>query len=213
MSFITNSKEAKYKKTTDLNDKDLSLPGVVKETQITSLPEILKMPRECYDDQNKKQSQEPENKKEDKNEFNSKDKLEKIRNFDHFFFAVAKQNVSIVNKVTGQEYMIIQQRAINENDRISGAFLTYYQYSEQDSLNVSVYKKIRQLSLHYFESFYDYKNVLLNSTYTIFDMTDDFIEMMMKCEEIIPHAKNRLVNRITQFKEETEDVANNVRDP
>ena len=35
MSFITNSKEAKYKKTTDLNDKDLSLPGVVKETQIT----------------------------------------------------------------------------------------------------------------------------------------------------------------------------------
>ena len=107
MSFITNSKEAKYKKTTDLNDKDLSLPGSVKETQITSLPEILKMPRECYDDQNKKQSQEPENKKEDKNDFKSKDKLEKIRNFDHFFFAVAKQNVSIVNKVTGQEYMII----------------------------------------------------------------------------------------------------------
>jgi hypothetical protein len=48
MSFITSSKEAKYKKTTDLNDKQLNKPGSVKETQITSLPEILKMPRECY---------------------------------------------------------------------------------------------------------------------------------------------------------------------
>ena len=45
MSFITNSKEAKYKKTTDLNDKIL---GNLKETQITSLPVILKIPRECY---------------------------------------------------------------------------------------------------------------------------------------------------------------------
>ena len=45
MSFVTNSKEAKYKKTTDLNDKIL---GNLKETQITSLPVILKIPRECY---------------------------------------------------------------------------------------------------------------------------------------------------------------------
>lgn len=81
--------------------------------------------------------------------------------------------------------------------------MTYYQYSEKDSLNVTVYKKVKQLSLHYFERFYDHKNVLLNSTYTIFDMTDDFIDMMMKCEEIIPHAKNHLVKRITQFKEDT----------
>ena len=57
MSFVTNSKEAKYKKTTDLNDKIL---GNLKETQITSLPEILKIPRECYehkDNYNTKESE------------------------------------------------------------------------------------------------------------------------------------------------------------
>jgi hypothetical protein len=151
-----------------------------------------------------------EKKDEVKKEVINRDQLEKMRKIDHFFFAVAKQHVSIVNKVTGQEYMIIKQRAINENDRISGAFLTYYQYSEKDSLNVSVFKQVKQLSLHYFESFYDHKNVLLNSTYTIFDMTDDFIDMMMKCEEIIPHAKNHLIKRITKFKEETVDGARGV---
>ena len=89
--------------------------------------------------------------------------------------------------------------------------MTYYEYSEKDSLNVTVYKKVKQLSLHYFESFFDNKNVLINSTYTIFDMTDDFIEMMMKCEEIIPHAKNHLVNRITKFKEKKEAVGSKVK--
>ena len=49
ISFITNSKEAKYKKTTDLNDKKL---GYLKETQITSLPKMLKMPCDCYEEQN-----------------------------------------------------------------------------------------------------------------------------------------------------------------
>ena len=58
--------------------------------------------------------------------------------------------------------------------------MTYYEYSEKDSLNVTVYKKVKQLSLHYFESFFDNKNVLINSTYTIFDMTDDFIDMLIK---------------------------------
>ena len=48
MSFITKRKEAKYKKTTDLNDKIFYLKE--KETQTTSLPEILKVPRECFDD-------------------------------------------------------------------------------------------------------------------------------------------------------------------
>ena len=67
-----------------------------------------------------------EKKDEVKKEVINRDQLEKMRKIDHFFFAVAKQHVSIVNKVTGQEYMIIKQRAINENDRISGAFLTYY---------------------------------------------------------------------------------------
>ena len=47
LSFITNSKEAKYKKTTDLNDVKL---GNLKETQITSLPEIIKIPNIYYDD-------------------------------------------------------------------------------------------------------------------------------------------------------------------
>ena len=50
MSIITNSKEAKYKKTTDLNDRELEKPESMKETQTTSLPEILKVPRECFDD-------------------------------------------------------------------------------------------------------------------------------------------------------------------
>ena len=50
MSFITKRKEAKYKKTTDLNDRELEKPESMKETQTTSLPEILKVPRECFDD-------------------------------------------------------------------------------------------------------------------------------------------------------------------
>ena len=36
-----------------------------------------------------------------------KEKVKKIRNFDHFYFAVAKQSISIVNKVSGEEYKII----------------------------------------------------------------------------------------------------------
>ena len=91
--------------------------------------------------------------------------------------------------------------------------MTYYEYSEKDSLNVTVYKKVKQLSLHYFESFFDNKNVLINSTYTIFDMTDDFIDMLMKCEEIIPHAKNQLVNRITNLKEIKESDESNLQQP
>ena len=53
ISFITNSKEAKYKKTTDLNDKKL---GNLKETQITSLPEMLKIPCDCYEEQNNEEN-------------------------------------------------------------------------------------------------------------------------------------------------------------
>ena len=34
-------------------------------------------------------------------------KVKKMRNFDHFYFAVAKQSISIVNKVSGEEYKII----------------------------------------------------------------------------------------------------------
>ena len=91
--------------------------------------------------------------------------------------------------------------------------MTYYEYSEKDSLNLTLYKKVRQLSLHYFESFYDNKNILLNTMYTIFVMNEDFIEMMMKCEEIIPIAKNHLVNRIIQFKEEKENGDSNLPAP
>ena len=150
MSFITSSKEAKYKKTTDLNDKNL---GYLKETQITFLPEMLKIPLECYDDQNKiesenlpilqaeeieEESKEPKKNKDQKNREGKKQNLIVKRNMDNFYFAVAKQHISIVNKLTGEEYKIIQQRSINENDRISGAFLTYYEYFEQDSLNIWV---------------------------------------------------------------------------
>ena len=91
--------------------------------------------------------------------------------------------------------------------------MTYYEYSEKDSLNLTLYKKVRQLSLHYFESFYDNKNILLNTMYTIFVMNEDFIEMMMKCGEIIPIAKNHLVNRITKFKEEKENGDSNLPAP
>ena len=80
-------------------------------------------------------------------------------------------------------------------------------------MNVCAFKKIKQLSLHYFESFYDENNVFLNSSYTIFDMNDDFIDMLMKCEEIIPHAKNQLVNRITNLKEIKESDESNLQQP
>ena len=49
--------------------------------------------------------------------------------------------------------------------------------------------------------------------YTIFVMNEDFIEMMMKCEEIIPIAKNHLVNRINKFKEEKENGNSNLQAP
>ena len=80
-------------------------------------------------------------------------------------------------------------------------------------MNVCAFKKIKQLSLHYFESFYDENNVFLNSSYTIFDMNDDFIDMLMKCEEIIPQEKNQFVNRITYLKKENEHGARNIRAP
>ena len=44
-------------------------------------------------------------------------------------------------------------------------------------------------------------------------MTDDFIDMLMKCEEIIPHAKNQLVNRITNLKEIKESDESNLQQP
>ena len=46
------------------------------------------------------------NKVEEK-ELSIKNKMKKIRNINHLFFAVAKQSVSIVNKITGREYTII----------------------------------------------------------------------------------------------------------
>jgi hypothetical protein len=44
-------------------------------------------------------------------------------------------------------------------------------------------------------------------------MTDDFIDMLMKCEEIIPHEMNKLINRITKLKEVKKIDENNGQIP
>jgi len=69
------------------------------------------------------------------------------------------------------QYDLVKQRANCQNDCLEDLFLTYER--EKDGSF-----KIKKLTLHYFERFYDYRKKLKNSTYNMFDLTDDFLTMV-----------------------------------
>jgi hypothetical protein len=54
--------------------------------------------------------------------------------------------------------------------------------------------------LHYFEKFFDYRKKLKGCTYNMFDLTEDFINMITTCGEILPSEKNQLVATIKKYK-------------
>ena len=94
----------------------------------------------------------------------------------------------LVNKNASQEYLIIKQRAQCKEDCITEAFITYLIDEHKPPEH-----RLTKMTLHYFESFFDLQGMLVNSTYNIFDMTDDFLSMVKTCTEIIPNEKVKLV--------------------
>ena len=62
----------------------------------------------------------------------------------------------------------MKQRSSCQNDSLEDLFLTY----ERDDKDMS---KIRKITLHYFEKFFDYRKKLKGCTYNTFELTEDFI--------------------------------------
>lgn len=110
-----------------------------------------------------------------------------------FLLALSQQSIHVVNKITGMQYDLVKQRANCQNDCLEDLFLTYER--EKDGSF-----KIKKLTLHYFERFYDYRKKLKNSTYNMFDLTDDFLTMLQTCGEILPSEKTKLVKTIESYK-------------
>lgn len=119
---------------------------------------------------------------------------EKINNSEiqtDLYFAVSKQEISLVNAKTGLEYPVVKQQAQTEND---GLFQPWLTYSMRQASNGS--RILANIKLHYFESNFNYQGVLLRSTYNCFEMREDFIYMLQNCQEILPIAKHELVERV-----------------
>ena len=62
-------------------------------------------------------------------------------------------------------------------------------------------RTIHSIQIHYFENFFDYLGKLKASTYNIFELREDFLNMILTCQEIIPSRKHELVQRIKELKD------------
>ena len=85
--------------------------------------------------------------------------------------------------------MLISQRATNRNDKIVSPWISY---GEDEDKNPTI-------TLHYFESYYDGDYKFKSSHYTTFQMTEDFINAIVSCGEIIPNEKSRLIGHVTSL--------------
>lgn len=55
------------------------------------------------------------------------------------------------------------------------------------------------MKIHYFESNFNQRGRLISSTYNCFDMQEDFVDMIRRCQEIIPSAKHELIERMEKL--------------
>lgn len=61
--------------------------------------------------------------------------------------------------------------------------------------------ELERITLHYFEKFYDYRKKLKRCTYNTFDLTQDFLQMLARCDQIIPSDKTELIKDLKKIKE------------
>lgn len=104
-----------------------------------------------------------------------------------FYFVFEQQKINLVSYETQEEFLLISQRALTKNDKLVSPWITY---GEDDDENPTI-------NLHYFESYYDAENKFKKSHYTTFQMTEDFINAIVSCGEIIPNEKSKLVRHVT----------------
>lgn len=60
----------------------------------------------------------------------------------------------------------MQQKAYTDFDSLENLFITFE-------------KKEKRITLHYFEKLYDYYHRLTRSSYNIFELSEDFLSMLL----------------------------------
>lgn len=157
----------------------------MKETLLAELPKIIKIPAGLMLKEGANQGLPTQN----------------------FLLAIWSQHISIVNTAEKKDYVIVQQRAHSEHDRIAHAFLTHKHRDGNacNSENCSK-KELVALTLHYFERFYDADFRLKNATYNTFDLTEDFLSMIRDCGLVIPSEKTLLTREIKKFKQKKKEL-------
>lgn len=86
--------------------------------------------------------------------------------------------------------MLISQRALTKNDKLVSPWITYGKDVDGNET----------ITLHYFESYYDGDYKFKSSHYTTFQMTEDFINAIVSCGEIIPNEKSKLVRHVSTLQ-------------
>lgn len=61
-------------------------------------------------------------------------------------------------------------------------------------------QKKKRITLHYFEKFFDYYQRIIQSTYNKYDLSEDFLSMLINTGELIPHEQPRLIKRVKNLK-------------
>ena len=87
----------------------------------------------------------------------------------------------------------MKQRANCQNDSIEDLFLTYEREGASNVVSDGTKEtktseksledatKIRKITLHYFEKFFDYRKKLKGCSYNTFELTEDFLSMIQTC--------------------------------
>lgn len=189
-SYLTTKKEAKWLHTNVIHEAEdnfikeiktmTNKARLEKETLLRALPKILNAP-DCSID---------------------------------FLFAIEQQAITVVNKKTGGEYALVKQRAHCENDCIDDVFLTFERDITKESITKDGGEKLKlnqtplkKITLHYFEKFFDYRKKVKpgGCTYNVFELTEDFLNMLTTCGEILPSEKTSLVSTIAGYKQPDKD--------
>jgi hypothetical protein len=89
--------------------------------------------------------------------------------------------------------LLVKQNAKTITDNLDGLFVT-------SDLNK------KRITIHYFESSFDYDDRLIQSSYNVFDLSEDFMQMLILSEELLPHEQPKNIKRIKTIKAPTEKL-------
>jgi hypothetical protein len=89
--------------------------------------------------------------------------------------------------------LLVKQNAKSISDSLKNLFITY------DLPRKSI-------TIHYFENLFDYDDCLISSSYNTFDLSEDFMQMLILGEELLPHEQPKNIKRIKAIKAPTEQI-------